>query len=142
MFKKITDSVLYIGCDDADLDLFESQFEVPNGMAYNSYAVIDQKTCLFDTADKRRADAWLDNVKEALGERKADYLVISHMEPDHTGSIQAVAELYPDMKIVGNAKTFAFYDQFFSYDISDRKIMVKEGDTIDPIPMNTERSSK
>ena len=131
MFKKITDSVLYIGCDDADLDLFESQFEVPNGMAYNSYAVIDQKTCLFDTADKRRADAWLDNVKEALGERKADYLVISHMEPDHTGSIQAVAELYPDMKIVGNAKTFAFYDQFFSYDISDRKIVVKEGDTID-----------
>ena len=131
MVKKITDSVCYIGCDDADLDLFESQFDVPNGMAYNSYAIIDEKICLMDTVDKRRADAWLDNVREALGDRKADYLVISHMEPDHTGSIQAIAELFPEMKIVGNAKTFAFYDQFFSYDISTRKIVVKEGDTID-----------
>ena len=131
MINKITDSVIYIGCDDADLDLFESQFEVPNGMAYNSYAILDEKICIFDTVDKRRSDAWLANVSEALGDKKADYLVISHMEPDHTGTIRAIAEMFPEMKIVGNAKTFAFYDQFYSYDISDRKIVVKEGDTLD-----------
>ena len=131
MVKKITDTVVYIGCDDADLDLFESQFEVPNGMAYNSYAIMDEKVCIMDTVDKRTADAWLANVREALGDRKADYLVISHMEPDHTGSIKAIAEMFPEMKIVGNAKTFAFYDQFYSFDISDRKIVVKEGDTLE-----------
>ena len=131
MVRNITDSVIYIGCDDADLDLFESQFDVPNGMAYNSYAIIDEKVCIMDTVDKRTADEWLANVKQALGDRKADYLVISHMEPDHTGSIQALAELFPDIKIVGNAKTFAFYDQFYSYDISDKKIVVKEGDSLD-----------
>ena len=131
MVKKITDTVVYIGCDDADLDLFESQFEVPNGMAYNSYAIMDEKVCIMDTVDKRTADAWLANVREALGDRKADYLVISHMEPDHTGSIKAIAEMFPEMKIVGNAKTFAFYDQFHSFDISDRKIVVKEGDTLE-----------
>lgn len=131
MIRKITDSVIYIGCDDADLDLFESQYEVPNGMAYNSYVIMDEKVCIFDTVDKRKADEWMVNVREALGGRTPDYLVISHMEPDHTGSIQAIAELFPAMKIVGNAKTFLFYDQFFSYDISDRKIVVKEGDTLD-----------
>ena len=127
MVKKITDSVVYIGCDDADLDLFESQFVVPNGMAYNSYAIMDEKVCIMDTVDKRVADSWVANVGEALGDRKPDFLVISHMEPDHTGSIQTLAEMFPDMKIVGNAKTFMFYDQFFAFDISDRKIVVKEG---------------
>jgi len=131
MVKKITDSVLYIGCDDADLDLFESQFVVPNGMAYNSYVIMDEKVCVMDTVDKRKTDSWIANVTEALGGKNADYLVISHMEPDHTGSIQALAELFPEMKIVGNAKTFAFYDQFYSFDISDRTIVVKEGDTLD-----------
>ena len=131
MVKKLTDSVIYIGCDDADLDLFESQFDVPNGMAYNSYAIMGEKICIMDTVDKRKTEAWVGNVKEALGDKKADYLVISHMEPDHTGSIKILAEMFPEMKIVGNAKTFAFYDQFYSYDISDRKIVVKEGDTLD-----------
>lgn len=131
MVKKLTDSVIYIGCDDADLDLFESQFDVPNGMAYNSYAIMDEKICIMDTVDKRKTEAWVGNVKETLGDKKADYLVISHMEPDHTGSIKILAEMFPEMKIVGNAKTFAFYDQFYSYDISDRKIVVKEGDTLD-----------
>ena len=131
MVKKLTDSVIYIGCDDADLDLFESQFDVPNGMAYNSYAIMDEKICIMDTVDKRKTEAWIGNVKETLGDKKADYLVISHMEPDHTGSIKILAEMFPEMKIVGNAKTFAFYDQFYSYDISDRKIVVKEGDTLD-----------
>ena len=131
MVKKITDSVVYIGCDDADLDLFESQFVVPNGMAYNSYAIMDEKVCIMDTVDKRAADSWVANVGEALGDRKPDFLVISHMEPDHTGSIQTLAEMFPDMKIVGNAKTFMFYDQFFAFDISDRKIVVKEGDALE-----------
>ena len=131
MVKKITDSVVYIGCDDADLDLFESQFVVPNGMAYNSYAIMDEKVCIMDTVDKRVADSWVANVGEALGDRKPDFLVISHMEPDHTGSIQTLAEMFPDMKIVGNAKTFMFYDQFFAFDISDRKIVVKEGDALE-----------
>lgn len=131
MINKITNSLVYIGCDDADLDLFESQFVVPNGMAYNSYAIMDEKICIMDTVDKRAADAWIANVREALGDKKADYLVISHMEPDHTGSIKALAEMFPEMKIVGNAKTFAFYDQFYSFDISDRKIVVKEGDSIE-----------
>ena len=131
MVKKLTDSVIYIGCDDADLDLFESQFDVPNGMAYNSYAIMGEKICIMDTVDKRKTEAWVGNVKETLGDKKADYLVISHMEPDHTGSIKILAEMFPEMKIVGNAKTFAFYDQFYSYDISDRKIVVKEGDTLD-----------
>ena len=131
MINKITNSLVYIGCDDADLDLFESQFVVPNGMAYNSYAIMDEKICIMDTVDKRAADAWIANVREALGDKKADYLVISHMEPDHTGSIKALAEMFPEMKIVGNAKTFAFYDQFYSYDMSDRKIVVKEGDSIE-----------
>ena len=131
MVKKITDSVVYIGCDDADLDLFESQFVVPNGMAYNSYAIMDEKVCIMDTVDKRASEAWIANVREALGDRKPDFLVISHMEPDHTGSIQTLAEMFPDMKIVGNAKTFMFYDQFFAFDISDRKIVVKEGDALE-----------
>ena len=131
MVKKITDSVVYIGCDDADLDLFESQFVVPNGMAYNSYAIMDEKVCIMDTVDKRASEAWIANVREALGDRKPDYLVISHMEPDHTGNIQTLAEMFPDMKIVGNAKTFMFYDQFFAFDISDRKIVVKEGDALE-----------
>ena len=131
MVKKITDSVVYIGCDDADLDLFESQFVVPNGMAYNSYAIMDEKVCIMDTVDKRASEAWIANVREALGDRKPDFCVISHMEPDHTGSIQTLAEMFPDMKIVGNAKTFMFYDQFFAFDISDRKIVVKEGDALE-----------
>ena len=131
MVKKITDSVVYIGCDDADLDLFESQFVVPNAMAYNSYVIMDEKVCIMDTVDKRASEAWIANVREALGDRKPDYLVISHMEPDHTGNIQTLAEMFPDMKIVGNAKTFMFYDQFFAFDISDRKIVVKEGDALE-----------
>lgn len=131
MNKKITDSVLYIGCDDADLDLFESQYDVPNGMAYNSYIIFDEKICVMDTVDRRVSDRWLANVKEALDGKSPDYLVVQHMEPDHAANIQALATLYPEMKIVGNAKTFAFFAQFYSYDISDRKIVVKEGDTLD-----------
>lgn len=130
MVKNITDSVIYVGCDDADLDLFESQYEVPNGMAYNSYVILDEKVCLMDTVDKRVSEQWMQNVQEALGGRSIDYLVVQHMEPDHAANIQRIAEQYPDMKIVGNAKTFAFFHQFYSYDLSGRTITVKEGDTL------------
>ena len=130
MVKNITDSVIYVGCDDADLDLFESQYEVPNGMAYNSYVIVDEKVCLMDTVDKRVSEQWMQNVQEALGGRSIDYLVVQHMEPDHAANIQRIAEQYPKMKIVGNAKTFAFFNQFYSYDLSGRTITVKEGDTL------------
>lgn len=129
--KKITDSVIYVGCDDADLDLFESQYEVPNGMAYNSYVILEEKVCLMDTVDKRVSEQWLENVKEALDGRSIDYLIVQHMEPDHAANIEKIAGLYPEMKIVGNAKTFAFFNQFYSLDISGRTVIVKEGDTID-----------
>ena len=131
MNKKITDSVLYVGCDDADLDLFESQYDVPNGMAYNSYIIFDEKICVMDTVDRRVSEQWLANVKDALDGRTPDYLVVQHMEPDHAANIEALASLYPEMKIVGNAKTFAFFTQFYAYDIADRKIVVKEGDTLE-----------
>ena len=122
--------MIYVGCDDADLDLFESQYDVPNGMAYNSYVILDEKVCLMDTVDKRVSEQWMQNVQEALGGRSIDYLVVQHMEPDHAANIQRIAEQYPKMKIVGNAKTFAFFNQFYSYDLSGRTITVKEGDSL------------
>ncbi len=131
MVKNITDSVIYVGCDDTTIDLFESQYVVPNGISYNSYLIMDEKVCLMDTVDKRASEEWLENVKTALGGRAVDYLVVQHMEPDHAANIQRIAELYPEMKIVGNAKTFAMYDQFFTLDISDRAVTVKEGDTLE-----------
>ena len=127
----ISDSIIYVGCDDKDIDLFESQYPVPNGVSYNSYLIMDDKTCLMDTADKRVADIWFKNIENALGDRELDYLVVSHMEPDHAGNIGKLIEKYPNVKIVGNAKTFTMYDRFFDIDISDRKIAVKEGDTLD-----------
>lgn len=130
MKPQITDTIRYVGCDDPDLDLFESQYELPNGMAYNSYVILDEKVCIMDTADRRVADRWLTNVEEALGGRTPDYLVVSHMEPDHTGALVTLAEKFPAMKVVGNAKTFAFFDQFYSFDLTDRKVVVKENDTL------------
>lgn len=131
MVKNITDSVVYIGCDDKDLDLFESQYEVPNGMAYNSYVILDEKICIMDTVDKRASEQWLENVKTALDGKSPDYLVVQHMEPDHAANIEALVALYPDVKVVGNAKTFAFFNQFYALDIADRKVIVKENDTLE-----------
>lgn len=129
---KISESIVYIGADDKDLDLFESQYDVPNGMAYNSYAILDDKVCIMDTADKRVSDIWLANVKKALGDRKADYLVVQHVEPDHSGNIAKLMAEYPDMKVVGNAKTFTMLGQFFNIpDIGARSVIVKEGDTLE-----------
>ena len=130
MDKKITDSIIYIGVDDKDIDLFESQYVVPNGVSYNSYVIMDDKIAIMDTADARVTDKWLANLREALGDRKPDYLVVSHLEPDHASNIQKVAEAYPDMQIVGNAKTFNMMGQFFDIDLTDRKVVVAEGDKL------------
>ena len=126
----ITDSILYIGADDKDIDLFESQYVVPNGVSYNSYVILDEKVAVMDTVDPRRTTEWLNNLEAALDGRTVDYLVVSHMEPDHAGSIQALAEKYPEMKLVGNAKTFPMMQQFFDFDLTGRQVVVKEGDTL------------
>lgn len=127
---KITDKILYIGADDRDLDLFESQYIIPNGVSYNSYVILDEKVAVMDTVDARRREEWLTNLEEALAGRTVDYLVVSHMEPDHAANIQILAEKYPEMKVVGNAKTFPMISQFFDIDLSNRSLVVKEGDTL------------
>lgn len=131
MNKNITDSVVYIGVDDKCIDLFESQYKVPNGVSYNSYLIKDDKYVVMDTVDSRETYQWLSNLENALDGRTPDYLVVQHMEPDHSGSVQAIAEKYPEMKIVGNAKTFTMMNQFFDFDLTDRKVTVAEGDTLE-----------
>lgn len=127
---KVTDSVLYVGCDDLDIDLFESQYHVPNGVSYNSYVILDEKIAIMDTVDPRRTEEWLEKVEKALGGRLPDYLVVQHMEPDHAGSIQKICTKYPQMQIVSNAKVFGMMPQFFDFDLTGRTITVKEGDTL------------
>lgn len=126
----ISDSIKYIGVDDKDIDLFESQYVVPDGVTYNSYLILDEKTALMDTVDARKMQEWEQNLQTALDGRKLDYLVISHLEPDHAGSIGRLLELYPEVVIVGNAKTFHMLPQFFDVALDDRSIEVKEGDTL------------
>ena len=126
----ITDSILYVGVDDKTIDLFESQYEVPNGISYNSYLILDEKVTLMDTVDSRATEEWLDNLDKALAGKSIDYLVVSHMEPDHAGNIKNLIDRYPEMQIVGNAKTFAMIPQFFDVDITERSVTVKEGDTL------------
>lgn len=126
----ISDSIKYIGVDDRTIDLFESQYVVPDGVTYNSYLILDEKTALMDTVDVRGMEEWEKNLKAALGERKLDYLVVSHLEPDHAGSIGRLLELYPDITLVGNAKTFQMLPQFFDIDLSGKMVTVKEGDSI------------
>ena len=127
---KISNSVVYIGVNDKTIDLFESQYKVPNGVSYNSYVILDEKVAVMDTVDKRVTEQWLENLSQALNGRGVDYLVVSHLEPDHASNIQKLAELYPNMKIVGNAKIFSMLPQFFTMDFSDRSVVVKEGDTL------------
>ncbi len=131
MNHSITNSVIYIGTDDRDIDLFESQYIVPNGVSYNSYLIKDEKCAVMDSVDGRKTDEWLANLDAALEGRTPDYMVIQHMEPDHSGSVAAIAEKYPDMKLVGNAKTFVMMSQFFDFDLENRKVVVKEGDTLE-----------
>ncbi len=126
----ISDNIVYIGADDRDLDLFESQYVIPNGVSYNSYVILDEKVTVMDTVDARRREEWLENLEQALAGRTVDYLVVSHMEPDHAANIQALAEKYPNMQLVGNAKTFPMLQQFFDMDLTGRTLVVKEGDTL------------
>lgn len=127
----ISESVLYIGCDDKTLDLFESQYIVPNGVSYNSYLIKDEKIAIMDTVDARATEEWKNNLTSALDGRKPDYLIISHMEPDHASNIQMVAEMYPEMKLVVNAKSLNMLPQFFEIEnLKDRSVVVAEGDTL------------
>lgn len=127
---KITDSILYVGVDDKDLDLFESQYVVPNGVSYNSYVILDEKVTLMDTVDQRATKEWLENLDAVLEGRTIDYLVVSHMEPDHAANAKTLLDKFPNMKIVGNAKTFAMMSQFFDVDLTGRSVVVKEGNTL------------
>ena len=127
----ISDSVLYIGVTDKTLDLFKSQYQVPNGVTYNSYVIMDDKIAVMDTVDGRATEQWFANLEQALAGEPADYLIVSHMEPDHAANIKRFAERFPEAKIVGNAKTFAMIEQFFDLDLTDRKVEVKEGSTLE-----------
>lgn len=127
----ISDQIKYIGVDDTDIDLFESQYVVPEGVSYNSYLILDDKVALMDTVDARGMEAWEQNMLEALAGRKVDYLIISHLEPDHAGSIGRLVELFPDVTLVGNAKTFQMLPQFFAKGLdSCGTLTVKEGDSL------------
>ena len=127
---KITQDVRYIGVSDHDLDLFEGQYEVPDGMAYNSYAILDEKIAVFDTVDKKFGDEWLDNLKNELGGRTPDYLVVLHMEPDHSANIAKFAGVYKDAKIVSSVAAFRMMKAYFGDEFTDRRIVVKEGDKL------------
>ena len=127
---KITDTIKYVGVNDHQVDLFEGQYKVPNGMSYNSYVILDEKVAVMDTVDANFTHEWLDNIQQVLGDRKPDYLIVQHMEPDHAANIANFAEKYPEAQIVGNAKTFNMIPQFFAFDLEGRKVVVKEGDTL------------
>lgn len=128
---KISDTVVYVGANDRDIDLFESQYVVPNGVSYNSYVILDDKITIMDTVDERKTDEWLANLDEVIGDKEVSYLVVSHMEPDHAANIQKLVEKYPTIQIIGNVKTFNMMKQFFDFDVDSRKVVVKEGDTIE-----------
>lgn len=131
MNTNITDTIKYIGVDDTDLDLFESQYIIPNGMSYNSYLITDDKIAIMDSVDARKQTEWMDKLSAALEGRRPDYLVVQHMEPDHAGSIVAVVEHYPEIKIVASARAIQMLPNFFEgVDFTDRTIAVKEGDTL------------
>lgn len=126
---QITNDVIYVGVNDHKVDLFEGQYVVPNGMAYNSYVIKDDKTAVFDTVDINFTHEWLDNVAAALDGKAPDYLIVQHMEPDHSANIQNFVNIYPDAKIIANTKTFTMMQQFFDFDIEDKKIVVANGES-------------
>lgn len=128
---KITQDVRYIGVSDHDLDLFEGQYKVPDGMAYNSYVILDEKIAVFDTVDKKFGDEWLDNLKNELNGRTPDYLVVLHMEPDHSANIAKFAGVYKDAKIVSSAAAFRMMKAYFGDEFADRRVVVKEGDKLE-----------
>ena len=130
MIVRISDSILYVGVDDPTIDLFEGQYKVPHGVTYNSYIILDEKIAVMDSVDGRKTEEWLQNVENALNGKTPDYLVIAHLEPDHSGSIQAIAEKYPEMKLVMTAKALSMLPQFVGAQLSARAQAVKENDTL------------
>lgn len=130
MEVRISNQIKYIGVDDNTIDLFENQYQVPEGISYNSYVILDEKTAVLDTVDKRAMPEWEEKLLTALDGRTVDYLVIHHLEPDHAGSIARLLELFPDAVLVGNAKTFQMFPQFFDADITGKTLVVKEGDCL------------
>ena len=127
----ITKDICYIGVDDHEIDLFEGMYIVPEGMAYNSYVILDDKVAVMDTTDRNFTDAWLANLEAALAGRKPDYLIVHHMEPDHSSGIEAFAEKYPEAKIVATAKAFTMMKNFTGKDYAARGSIAKEGDTLE-----------
>ena len=127
MNYNITNKIEYIGVNDKTLDLFESQYNLPNGVSYNSYILKDKKTVVMDTVDKRVTNEWLENIETTLNKKNIDYLVISHLEPDHSANIQLLAQKYPEMKIILNQKAESMMKQFFDLDLSKKKTLANEG---------------
>ncbi len=128
--NKITNDIYYIGVNDHQVDLFEGQYDVPNGMAYNSYIIVDEKTAVFDTVDGNFTDEWLDNITEVLADRTPDYIIVQHMEPDHSANLMNFLRKYPNTTVVGNAKTFGMIDNFFDGISIANKLEVKEGEKL------------
>ena len=126
----ITDEIKYIGVNDHEVDLFEGQYDVPNGMAYNSYVIMDEKIAVMDTVDKNFTHQWLDNIEQTVGERKPDYLIVQHMEPDHSANVAKFLEVYPEAVVVSSAKAFTMMENFFGKNYAERRIVVGEGDTL------------
>lgn len=127
---EITNDIKYIGVNDREIDLFEGMYDVPNGMAYNSYVILDEKIAVMDTVDAHFGDEWLSNLEKVLGGRTPDYLVVQHMEPDHSANIKVFADKYPSAKIVASAKAFVMMGQFFNIDFADKQVVVGENDTL------------
>ncbi|MDO4286656.1 MAG: FprA family A-type flavoprotein [Eubacteriales bacterium] len=127
----VTKDIQYVGVNDHKIDLFEGQYAVPNGMTYNSYVIVDDKIAVMDTVDIKFKDEWLANIAAVLGDRKPDYLIIQHMEPDHSANIKNFLEIYPDTTVVGNAKTFAMMNQFFQLDASVKRLTVTDKGTLE-----------
>ena len=126
----ITDDIRYVGVNDHNIDLFEGQYVVENGMAYNSYVIMDEQIAVMDTVDGNFTDEWLKNISDVIGDRKPSYLIVQHMEPDHSANIANFLDLYKDAKVVATAKAFVMMKQFFGTDYPERQIVVKEGDTL------------
>ena len=129
--NKISESIIYVGVDDKEMNLFENQYNTPNGISYNSYVILDKKVAIMDTVDKRKTSNWMKNIEKILDGKEPDYLVVSHMESDHSDNIANLVAKYPNMKVVGNLQTFKMIAQFFDLDLKEKSIIVKEGDVLD-----------
>ena len=129
--NKVTESIIYVGVDDKEMDLFENQYVTPNGISYNSYVILDEKIAIMDTVDERMTDQWMKNLEKVLNGKEPDYLIVSHMESDHSDNIANLVNKYPNMKVIGNAQIFRMITQFFDIDLGEKAISMKEGDILD-----------